>query len=127
MRHPFWISLFAVLLPAHGIAQTLPIAPNRCAAAITEFTEFRPTGVYGSVAEDEWSPAAMYVLQKEAEKYQVLQRHYADEVDNWRFEIMEMTGGKTMMFVFEKTFKPRFCQGPNAFFVKRESPSAARP
>ena len=92
---------------------------NRCAEAIRQLTEFEPTGIYGSSVEHEWTPASMYLLQREAEKYRVLNRHFLDQVEDWRFEVLEMKGGKTMMFVFAKTFEPHYCEGPNAFFVRR--------
>ena len=44
---------------------------------------------------------------------------FSRPVEDWRFEVLEMKGGKTMMFVFAKTFEPHYCEGPNAFFVKR--------
>lgn len=124
----FWLFLGFLTVAAPLWAQS-PILPgNRCAQAIRQFTEFEPTGVYGSKVEQEWSPASMYALQQEAEKYRVLHRHFLDQVEEWHFEVLEMKGGKTMMFVFAKSFEPRFCGGPNAFFVRRiqQGPAAER-
>jgi hypothetical protein len=115
----FWLSLCCLALTSTLFAQESILSGNRCAEAIRQLTEFEATGIYGSSVEHEWAPASMYLLQREAEKYRVLHRHFLDQVGDWRFEILEMKGGKTMMFVFSKNFEPRYCEGPNAFFVKR--------
>ena len=99
-----WLSFCCLAFASLVFAQGNSMSSNRCAEAIRELTEFEPTGIYGSSVEHEWTPASMYLLQREAEKYRILQRHFLDQVEYLRFDVLEMKGGKTMMFVFAISF-----------------------
>ena len=92
---------------------------NRCANTVNQNTEYKVSGIYGSSLESEWHPAGAYVLRKEMQKYEVLQREFQLKTDEWRFEFAEMVGGKTIVFVFHHQIQTEFCAGPNAFFVQK--------
>ena len=79
-----WLSFCCLALASTLFAQGNGVSGNRCAEAIRQLTEFEPTGIYGSNAEHEWTPASMYLLQREAEKFRVLKRHFLDLVEDWR-------------------------------------------
>ena len=93
---------------------------NQCAKAVNQKTEYRVTGIYGSPLESEWQPAAAYVLFRELQRFQVLQREFQKKTKAWRFEFAEMVGGKTVVFVYHLKQLSAFCSGPNAFFVLRK-------
>ena len=90
---------------------------NKCEKALQENTEFRVKGIYGSPLENEWHPAAAYVLIKEMQRFQVLKKEFVQTKADWRFEFVEMIGGKTIVFVYHLKTQVYFCNGPNAFFV----------
>ena len=93
---------------------------NQCAKAVNQKTEYRVAGIYGSPLESEWHPAAAYVLLREMQRFEVLQREFQLKTAAWRFEFAEMIGGKTIVFVYHQQLKTAFCGGPNAFFVLRK-------
>ena len=68
--------------------------------AVNQETDFQVTGIYGSPLEAEWHPAAAYVLRKEMQRFEVLQREFQKKTSAWRFEFAEMVGGKTVVFVY---------------------------
>jgi len=93
---------------------------NMCKEAVNQMTNFDVNGIYGSLLEDEWHPAAVYILLKEMQNFKVVKREYIQKSVPWRFEFIEMLGGKTVVFVYnEKTLKA-FCGGSNAFFVVKK-------
>ena len=47
---------------------------NLCEKAVNQETDFQVTGIYGSPLEEEWHPAAAYVLRKQTQRFDVLQR-----------------------------------------------------
>ena len=85
-------------------------AENLCKKAINEKTEYQVSGIYGSPLESEWHPAAAYVLLKE----------FQQKSPPWRFEFVEMSGGKTMAFVYHLEHRFDYCDGANAFYVKEK-------
>ena len=93
---------------------------NKCIKAVNQETDFQVTGIYGSPVESEWHPAAAYVLRKEMQRFEVLQREFQKKTEAWRFEFSEMVGGKTIVFVYHLKQLSAFCEGPNAFFVLRK-------
>ncbi len=93
---------------------------NLCEKAVNQETDFQVTGIYGSPLESEWHPAAAYVLRKEMQRFEVLQRKFQQKTVAWRFEFAEMIGGKTIVFVYHQQLQTAFCGGPNAFFVLRK-------
>tara|TARA_B100000945_G_scaffold308573_1_gene298428 strand:- start:461 stop:793 length:333 start_codon:yes stop_codon:yes gene_type:complete len=93
---------------------------NLCKTAINEKTSYQVLGIYGSPLEPEWHPAAAYVLLKEMYSYDLLRKEFHKKFDPWSFEFVEMSGGKTIVFVYNLEIKYDFCNGPNAFFVKKK-------
>ena len=92
---------------------------NLCKKAISEKTEYLVSGIYGSPLESEWHPAAAYVLLKEMYRFEVLLKEFQQKFPPWRFEFVEMSGGKTIVFVYHLEHKFDYCGGPNAFYVKK--------
>ena len=93
---------------------------NLCKKAINQNTEYQVSGTYGSPLETEWHPAAAYVLLKEMNRFDVLLKEFQQKIPPWRFEFVEMSGGKTMAFVYHLKNKFDYCFGPNAFYVKKK-------
>ena len=92
---------------------------NPCMIAIIEKTDYKVLGIYGSPLESEWHPAAAYVLLKEMYRFEVLLKELQQKYPPWRFEFVEMSGGKTIAFVYHLENKFDYCFGPNAFYVKK--------
>ena len=92
---------------------------NPCKIAINEKTDYQVLGIYGSPLESEWHPAAAYVLLKEMYRFEVLRKEFQQKSPPWRFEFVEMAGGKTMAFVYHLEHRFDYCDGPNAFYVKK--------
>jgi len=93
---------------------------NLCKNAINEKTEYQVTGIYGSSLEPEWHNAAAYVLLKEMYRFEVLQKEFQQKFFPWRFEFVEMSGGKTMAFVYHLENRFDYCFGTNAFYVREK-------
>ena len=93
---------------------------NLCEKAVNQETDFQVTGIYCSPFESEWHPAAAYVLRKEMQRFEVLQREFQKKTAEWHYEFAEMVGGKTGVFVYHLKQLSAFCSGPNAFFVLRK-------
>ena len=93
---------------------------NQCRIAIKEKTEYQVLGIYGSPLETEWHPAAAYVLLKEMNRFEVLRNEFQQKSLPWRFEFMEMSGGKTIAFVYNLEKRFDYCNGANAFYVKKK-------
>ena len=93
---------------------------NLCKKAINKKTEYQVSGIYGSSLESEWHPAAAYVLLKEMYRFEVLKKEFQQKSPPWRFEFVEMSGGKTMAFVYHLGNRFDYCDGPNAFYVKKK-------
>ena len=92
---------------------------NTCKIAINEKTDYQVLGIYGSPLESEWHPAAAYVLLKEMYRFEVLLKEFQQKSPPWHFEFVEMSGGKTMVFVYHLEHKFDYCNGPNAFYVMK--------
>ena len=92
---------------------------NLCKKAISEKTEYQVSGIYGSPLESEWHPAAAYVLLKEIYRFEVLLKEFQQKSPPWRFEFVEMSGGKTMVFVYHLEHKFDYCDGPNTFYIMK--------
>ena len=93
---------------------------NPCKIAINEKTDYQVLGIYGSPLESEWHPATAYVLLKEMYRFEVLLKEFQQKSPPWRFEFVEMSGGKTMAFVYHLEHRFDYCDGPNAFYVKEK-------
>ena len=93
---------------------------NLCKKAISEKTDYQVLGIYGSPLESEWHPAASYVLLKEMYRFEVLLKEFQQKSPPWRFEFVEMSGGKTMAFVYHLENRFDYCFGPNSFYVKKK-------
>ena len=92
---------------------------NLCKKAISEKTEYQVSGIYGSPLESEWNPVSEYVLLKEMNRFEVLLNEFQQKSPPWCFEFVKMSGGKTMVFVYHLEHKFNYCDGPNAFYVKK--------
>ncbi len=92
---------------------------NLCVKAVNKKTLFKVSGIYGSSLEAEWHPIATYVLLKEMKRFKIIKREYTEKSIPWRFEFIEMVGGKTVVFVYHLRIMKSYCDGPNAFFVVR--------
>ena len=55
---------------------------NKCIKAVNQETDFQVTGIYGSPLESEWHPAAAYVLRKEMQRFEVLQREFQKKLQH---------------------------------------------
>ena len=73
---------------------------NLCVIAISEKTDYQFLGIYGSPLETELHPAVAYVLIKEMYRFDVLINDYQQKSHPWLFEFLEMSGGKTIAFVY---------------------------
>ena len=111
---------FWLLLSVTFAAESENEQKNHCMKAVDQETEYRVSGIYGNPLESEWHPAAAYVLLREMERFEVLQREFQKKTPPWRFEFAEMVGGKTVVFVYHLKHLSAFCAGPNAFFVLRK-------
>ena len=113
-------SLFVLLLMIIVSAAVGKEPGNPCKIAINEKTDYQVLGIYGSPLESEWHPAAEYVLLNEMYRFEVLKKEFQQKSSQWRFEFVEMAGGKTMAFVYHLKNKFDYCFGPNAFYVKKK-------
>jgi len=93
---------------------------NLCKTAINEKTDYLVSGIYGSPLESEWHPAAAYVLLNEMYRFDVLLKEFQQIFHPWRFEFIEMSGGKIMTFVYNLESIFDYCDGPNAFYVNKK-------
>ena len=93
---------------------------NYCEKVVNQETGYRVLGIYGSSLELEWHPSVAYVLLREMKRFKVLQREFQQKTDEWRFEFAEMTGGKTVVFVYHRQIQTDFCAGSNIFFVLKQ-------
>ncbi len=114
------VVFFWLFLSVTFAAESEKKLKNKCIKAVNQETDFQVTGIYGSPLESEWHPAAAYVLRKEMQRFEVLQREFQTKTAAWRFEFAEMVGGKTVVFVYHLKQLSAFCSGPNAFFVLRK-------
>jgi hypothetical protein len=93
---------------------------NLCEKAVNKETEYRVSGIYGSSLEWEQHHSTTYVLLREMKIFKVLQHEFQQKTDEWRFEFVEMIGGKTIVFVYHLQIQIDFCAGSNAFFVLKK-------
>ena len=119
MRSLFVLFLMANFSLASG-KEFVNKPENLCVIAISEKTDYQVLGIYGSPLETEWHPAAAYVLLKEMYRFDLLRNEFHKKFDPWRFEFVEMSGGKTMVFVYNLENRYDYCNGPNAFYVKKK-------
>ena len=115
----FFVLLFMINFSAAVGEESGIKTANLCKKAISEKTEYLVSGIYGSPLETEWHPAAAYVLLKEMYRFEVILKEFRQKSPPWRFEFVEMSGGKTMVFVYHLEHKFNYCDGPNAFYVKK--------
>ena len=118
MRFFFVLLLMIIFSTAVGVESGYK-PENPCKVAINEKTNYQVLGIYGSPLESEWHPAAAYVLLKEMYRFEVLLKELQQKFPPWRFEFVEMSGGKTIAFVYHLENKFDYCFGPNAFYVKK--------
>ena len=117
---PFFVLLLMIIVSKAVGVESGNELENPCKIAINEKTNYQVLGIYGSPLETEWHPAAAYVLLKEMYRFEVLQKEFLQKSPPWRFEFVEMSGGKTMAFVYHLKNKFDYCFGPNAFYVKKK-------
>ena len=115
----FFVLLLMIIVSAAVGKESVNKTENPCKIAINEKTDYQVLGIYGSPLESEWHPAAAYVLLKEMYRFEVLQKEFQQKSPPWRFEFVEMSGGKTMAFVYHLENRFDYCNGPNAFYVKK--------
>ena len=115
----FFVLLLMIIVSAAVGKEPGNKPENPCKIAINEKTDYEVLGIYGSPLESEWHPAAAYVLLKEMYRFEVLQKEFQQKSPPWRFEFVEMSGGKTMAFVYHLENRFDYCNGPNAFYVKK--------
>ena len=115
----FFVLLLMIIVSAAVGKEPGNKPENLCKIAINEKTDYQVLGIYGSPLESEWHPAAAYVLLKEMYRFEVLLKEFQQKSPPWRFEFVEMSGGKTMVFVYHLEHKFDYCDGPNAFYVKK--------
>jgi len=115
----FFVLLLMIIVSAAVGKEPGNKPENPCKIAINEKTDYQVLGIYGSPLESEWHPAAAYVLLKEKYRFEVLQKEFLQKYPPWRFEFVEMSGGKTMAFVYHLENRFDYCNGPNAFYVKK--------
>ena len=115
----FFVFLLMINFSAAVGEESGIMSENLCKKAISEKTEYQVSGIYGSPLESEWHPAAAYVLLKEMYRFEVLLKEFQQKSPPWRFEFVEMSGGKTMVFVYHLEHKFDYCDGPNTFYVKK--------
>ena len=119
MRSLFVLLLIIIFSTAIG-KETGNNSENLCRIAVNEKTDYKVSGIYGSPLESEWQPAAAYVLLKEMYRFDVLRKEFQKKSQPWSFEFMEMSGGKTMVFVYNLVKRFDYCDGPNAFYVNKK-------
>ena len=115
----FFVLLLMIYFSAAVGEESVIKTENLCKKAISEKTEYQVSGIYGSPLESEWHPAAAYVLLNEMYRFEVLLKEFQQKSPPWRFEFVEMSGGKIMVFVYHLEQKFNYCDGPNAFYVKK--------
>ena len=119
MRPIFVLLLMIIVSTAVGVESGYK-PENPCKIAINEKTDYQVLGIYGSPLESEWHPAAAYVLLKEMYRFEVMKKEFQQKSPPWRFEFVEMSGGKSMVFVYHLEHKFDYCDGPNTFYVKKK-------
>ena len=93
---------------------------NYCEKAVNQETGYRVSGIYGSSLESEQQPSVAYALLREMKIFKVIQSEFQQKTDEWRFEFVEMIGGKMVVFVYHRQIQTDFCAGSNAFFVLKK-------
>ena len=93
---------------------------NYCEKAVNQETGYRVSGIYGSSLDLEQHPSVGYVLLREMKRFKVLQREFQQKTYEWRIEFAEMTGDKTVVFVYHRQIQKDFCAGSNIFFVLKK-------
>ena len=117
MRY-FFVLLLMINFSTAVCEDTVIKNENLCKKAINQNTEYQVSGIYGSPLESEWHPAAAYILLKQMYRFKLLLKEFQQKSTPWRFEFVEMSGGKTMVFVYHLEHNFDYCDGPNAFYVK---------
>ena len=116
----FFVLLLMIIVSAAVGKEPGNKPENPCKIAINEKTDYQVLGIYGSPLESEWHPAAAYVLLKEMYRFEVLLKEFQQKSPPWHFEFVEMSGGKSMVFVYHLEHKFDYCDGPNTFYVKKK-------
>ena len=117
---PFFVLLLMIIVSSAVGVESGNKPENPCKIAINEKTNYLVLGIYGSPLESECHPAPAYVLLKEMYRFEVLIKEFQQEFPPWRFEFVEMSGGKTMAFVYHLENRFDYCFGPNTFYVKKK-------
>jgi hypothetical protein len=116
MMRLFFAFLFVFAGSFVQVVESAEKQENLCEKAVNQESGYRVSGIYGSSLELEQHPAVAYVLLREMQRFKVLQREFQQKTEEWRFEFVEMIGGKTIVFVYHRQLQTDFCAGPNAFF-----------
>ena len=117
---PLFVLLFMINFSFGYGKDSIKKPQNLCRIAINELSNYQVLGVYGSHLESEWHPAAAYVLIREMYRFDVLRNEFQHKSYPWRFEFVEMSGGKIMAFVYNLENRYNYCDGPNAFYVVKK-------
>ena len=115
----FFVLLLMINFSAAVGEESVIKTENSCKKAISEKTEYQVSGIYGSPLESDWHTTEAFVLLKEMYRFEVLLKEFQQKSPPWRFEFVEMSGGKIMVFVYHLEQKFNYCDGPNAFYVKK--------
>ena len=76
------VVFFWLFLSVTFAAESEKKLKNKCIKAVNQETEYRVSGIYGSPLESEWHPAAAYVLRKEMQRFEVLQREFQKKLQH---------------------------------------------
>ena len=91
---PFLVLLLMIIVSTAVGVEYGNKPENPCKIAINEKTEYGVSGIYGSPLESEWHPSAVYVLLNEMYRFEVLLKEFQQKSPPWRFESVELSGGK---------------------------------
>ena len=115
------LGVLLVFCMAVSVLKTLAVDPpstsNPCADALNRLSEFRTDGIYGSPIEEAWHPVAFFKLIHRMRELLVIEHEFRDASEDWTFEFVTLSGGKTVAFVWNRKIRAAGCKGPNAFFV----------
>ena len=93
---------------------------NPCKIAINEKQNYKVLESMGVHLNLNGILLRSYVLLNEMYRFEVLKKEFQQKSSQWRFEFVEMSGGKTMAFVYHLKNKFDYCFGPNAFLCQEK-------
>ena len=76
------VVFFWLLLSVTFAAESEKKLKNKCIKAVNQETEYRVSGIYGNPLESEWHPASAYVLLREMQRFEVLQREFQKKLQH---------------------------------------------